>query len=81
MEHILSCNDIDFLTTQITKIILNAVSKTIINKGVTIRPNDVPWFNTNIRKLIRTRKRLQKKLQKQKKIQIIIGQNLEKKTK
>lgn len=39
---------------------MNAASVTIPNKEVTIRPNDVPWFNANIRKLIRSGKRLHK---------------------
>ncbi len=41
--------------------IINAASETIPNKLVTIRPNDIPWFNNNIRKLLRKRKKAHKK--------------------
>ena len=45
----------------ITDVIINAAKTSIPNKYVNIRPNDVPWFQSNIRKLIRQRKRLHKK--------------------
>ncbi len=48
------------MPTKITDIILDAASKSIPNKMATIRPNDIPWFNTNLRKLIRKRNRIHK---------------------
>ncbi len=31
-----------------------------LTKWTTIRPNDIPWFNTNLRQLIRKRNRIHK---------------------
>ncbi len=56
-NEILLSNELDNNSKKITDIILDAASKSIPNKMATIRPNDIPWFNTNLRKLIRKRNR------------------------
>lgn len=38
--------------------ILNAASESIPNRIVTIRPNDVPWINNDVKKQIRKRRKL-----------------------
>ncbi len=54
---ILQTENLDTTADIITNSIIDAASATIPNKVVTIRPNDIPWFNNNIRKLIRKRNR------------------------
>ena len=50
-------DDVNIYAEQLTDTILS-ISKTCIpNKIVTIRSKDTPWFNNNLRKLIRKRKR------------------------
>ena len=51
----------EYVTEQISNIILNAATDSIPNKYVTIWPTDLPWMHNEIRKLIRQRKRLHKK--------------------
>ena len=53
-------NDPDKTIQNITDKIISVASKTIHNKTIPVRPNDIPSMNTEIRKLIRTRKRLHK---------------------
>lgn len=44
----------EYVTNALTKI----ASETIPNKEITLRKNDPPWMHNNIRRLIRTRKRI-----------------------
>ena len=60
-DTIINPNDLESTANLITDAIINAAKTSIPNKYVNIRPNDVPWFQSNIRKLIRQRKRLHKK--------------------
>ena len=53
-------NDPDKTIQNNTDKIISVASKTIPNKTIAVRPNDIPSMNTEIRKLIRTRKRLHK---------------------
>ena len=46
---------------------MDAASKSIPNKTVTIRPNDHPWITCFIKNLIRKRKRCYQKIKKKKK--------------
>lgn len=48
----------DAVADEIADTILKCASNTIPNKIVTIRPNDLPHINNNIRKLIKTRRKL-----------------------
>ena len=54
-------NEIDGKVRALTDKMLEAVSETIPNKTITVRQNDLPWINNNIRKLIRKRDRIRKK--------------------
>ncbi len=60
-QEILNNENFDTTADSIANSIINAASDTIPNKLVTIRPNDIPWFNNNIRKLLRKRKKVHKK--------------------
>ncbi len=60
-QAILNNENFDTTADSIANSIINAASDTIPNKLVTIRPNDIPWFNNNIRKLLRKRKKAHKK--------------------
>ena len=60
-ESVINPDDLDSTAKLLTEVITNAAKISIPNKLVNIRPNDVPWFKSNIRKLIRQRKRLHKK--------------------
>ncbi len=55
-QDILNTVNIDTTADLLTNAINNAASQSIPNKVVTIRPNDIPWLNNSIRKLIRKRK-------------------------
>ena len=57
-------NDLDNLAEKFTDTLIKAAEKTVPNKTVTIRPDDYPWINGKIRKLIRNRKRLFRKARK-----------------
>ncbi|XP_045210645.2 uncharacterized protein LOC123562055 [Mercenaria mercenaria] len=58
--NVLNNNDIEATADIISDIITSAASKTIPNKVITVRPNDIPWMNGSIRKLIRKRNRIHK---------------------
>ena len=62
-ENVINPDDLDSTAKSIPEVITNAAKISIPNELVNIRPNDVPWFKSNIRKLIRQRKRLHKKSQ------------------
>ena len=51
-------NDIDKSVEKFTSVHIQTAEKSIPNKIATIRPNEYPWINGLIRKLIRKRKRL-----------------------
>ncbi|MEW8185640.1 MAG: reverse transcriptase family protein [Candidatus Thiodiazotropha endolucinida] len=51
-------NDIDKSVEKFTSVLIQTAEKSIPNKIATIRPNEYPWINGLIRKLIRKRKRL-----------------------
>ena len=57
-------NDFDIATKNITNTILLAAEDTIPSKIVTIRPNDVPWMNNEIRNLIKARNKIHKHAKK-----------------
>ncbi|MCG7869883.1 MAG: hypothetical protein JAY74_26365 [Candidatus Thiodiazotropha taylori] len=50
--------DLDKAVEKFTSILIQTAEKSIPNKIATIRPNEYPWINGMIRKLIRKRKRL-----------------------
>ena len=51
-------NDVDEICEKFTKCFLKITKECIPRKMVTIRNNDRPWFNNEIRKEIRIRDRL-----------------------
>ena len=57
-------NHVDNMAEKFTDILINAAEKAVPNKTATIRPNEYPWINGKIRKLIRSRKRLFRKARK-----------------
>ena len=57
---ILNNNTVDEASNRFTEELLKIARKNIPNKIVTIRKNDKPWFNNEIRKAIRKRDRLRK---------------------
>ena len=59
-------NNINDMATKLTNKILEISSETISNKVITVRQNDLPWINNNIRKLIRKRDRIRRKAKKNK---------------
>ena len=64
-DSILSNNCNENIASKITSTIFDAASKSIPNKIVTIRPDDLPWFTSKIRKMQRKRKRVHKKAKRQ----------------
>ena len=60
-ETLIDNNNVEEVAQNITNTILTCAKNTIPNKLVTIRPNDIPWLNNNIRKLMRKRNKLHKK--------------------
>ena len=50
--------DINVYALNVTSIINNLASECIINRLVTVRPNEPSWINSKIKSLIRKRKRL-----------------------
>ncbi|XP_045166981.2 uncharacterized protein LOC123530276 [Mercenaria mercenaria] len=63
-ETLMDSNDLEKVTQDITESILSAASESIPNKVVTIRPNNIPWLNTKLRKLIRKRNKIHKRAKK-----------------
>ena len=57
---LLSVNDVDEMAIKFSDKYLEMAKSFIPSKTVTIRPTDKPWFNSAIRKEIRTRDRLHK---------------------
>ncbi len=60
-NELLRSTNLDNTADLIADIITDAASKSVPNKLATIRPNDIPWFNSAIRKLIRKRHRVHKR--------------------
>ncbi len=60
-DNVLRSQNPDTIVIKITDIIIDAASKSIPNKIATIRPNDIPWFNCRLRRLIRKRNIIHKK--------------------
>ena len=56
---------IDTIASELTEKLTEIATLHIPNKIVTIRQNDLPWLNNNIRQLMRKRNRLRKKAKKQ----------------
>lgn len=52
---------IDSIEDNLTRTILNAASKSIPTKVITVRPGQIPWLYSSIKRLIRQRKRLHKR--------------------
>ena len=58
---IVATNDsLDIIADSVCKVIISTATNNIPNKTVTIRPNEVPWMNNEIRRSIRQRKKLHK---------------------
>ena len=54
-------NDIDCITSNITKTILDIADKVIPNRIITINKNDPPWITSDVKKAIRKKNRSHKK--------------------
>ena len=64
-DYLFECeNEIEGKVGALTDKLLKAASETIPNKTITVRQNDLPWINNDIRKLIRKRDRIRKKAKK-----------------
>ena len=61
--------DVNVNATNFTNRLLNMAEKCIPPKTVTVRPQDLPWMNNNLRKLMRNRNRLFKKYKKDKSVE------------
>ena len=53
--------DVNQYATNFTNILINLAKECIPNKKVRVRPQDLPWINGLVRKLMRKRNRLYKK--------------------
>ena len=58
-------NDVDSITDEFSNKILEIAKKCIPNRQITVRPKDPPWLSNNIRRLIRTRKRMHRKAKRE----------------
>ena len=67
-------NSIDVNTQNLSNKILQSANENIPNKIITVRHNDLPWLNNEIRRLMRKRNRAKEKLKRAK--LWLIGQNL-----
>ncbi len=61
LDTVIQSNTPENTATILSNLIVDAASKSIPNKLVTIRPDDIPWFNNSLRRLIRKRNRIHKK--------------------
>jgi hypothetical protein len=57
-------NDIDYLVDFWTRKFLEISKNIVPNKIVTVRPNDKPWFNNYLRRLLRQKTRMHNKAKK-----------------
>ena len=61
--------DVNLYANALTQTLINLSEQYIPNKNVTIRPQDLPWINNNIRKLMRKRNRSYRKYKRSKTVQ------------
>ena len=61
--------DVKLYANALTQTLINLSEQYIPNKNVTIRPQDLPWINNNIQKLIRKRNRFYRKYKNSKTVQ------------
>lgn len=61
--------DVNVYATNFTNSLLNMEEKCIPSKTVTVRPQDLPWMNNNLRKLMCKRNRLFRKYIKDKSVE------------
>ena len=61
--------DVNLYANALTQTLINLSEQHILNKNFTIRPQDLPWINNNIRKLMRKRNRFYRKYKKSKTVQ------------
>ena len=54
----------DEIADRVSSIIIEAAKQSIPFKEITVRPNEPPWINSNIKRQIRQRKRLFKRAKK-----------------
>ena len=54
-KNIFACTDVNSICNQFTTQLMHIAKASILNKDVTVRPNDKPWFNSYLRKLYRKR--------------------------
>lgn len=57
-EFISPRHDLNDIAEKVTETIINAAKQSIPNRTVTIKPHEPQWINSNIKRLIRQRKRL-----------------------
>lgn len=57
----IKCEDVNLYATNFTNTLINLAKDCINNKTVRVRPQDLPWINGTVRKLMRKRNRLYKK--------------------
>ena len=60
-DRIFESDNVDDVCRQLSSSILKVAKETILNKMVTVRPNDKPWFNGLLRRLLRIKNRSHKK--------------------
>ena len=59
-----AANNVDEIADKVSSIIIEAAKQSIPFKEITVRPNEPPWINSNIKRQIRQRKRLFKRAKK-----------------
>ena len=56
--------NLDSIVSSFTQVILRAAQEYVPHKVITVRPGQIPWLYSSVRKLIRQRKRLHKRAKK-----------------
>ena len=59
-SYLKECTDIDIMSSSFTQKYLEIISRNIPSEMIQVRPSDKPWFNSHIKREIRTRNRLKK---------------------
>jgi hypothetical protein len=59
-SYLKECTDIDIMSSSFTQKYLEIISRNIPSKMFQVRPSDKPWFNSHIKREIRTGNRLKK---------------------
>ena len=59
-----AANTVDEIADKVSSIVIEAAKQSIPFKEITVRPNEPPWINSNIKRQIRQRKRLFKRAKK-----------------